>query len=185
MHTDTFDRIVRTLWSTLDRRGALRAMGAGLLAAYPRHAAARQAMAQTEPAPDTCAADTDCSDGDLDPCTGAACVDGLCTYFIVDCIPGYACCGNGACCPAGEPGSCLADTDCAPIGLHPCEGVRCEGGACVPFLVTCASGFACCGNGACCPEDGGCFADADCDAYHSPLGARCASGVCVPSVKPG
>jgi hypothetical protein len=68
----------------------------------------------------------------------------------------------------------------------PCEGVRCEGGSCVPFLATCAPDFVCCGNGVCCPVGNGCVADTDCAAFPSllGLGTRCISGVCVPGTAP-
>ena len=178
-----FDSLVRTFGMRSDRRRTLRLVAAGLLANWGARMVARNAGAQDTPPSDTCAEDAACVDGDLDPCTGGACVDGLCTYFIVDCIPGHVCCGNGECCPADESGGCLADTDCVPMSGEPCEGVRCEGGACVPFLATCAPDFACCGNGTCCPSNGGCVVDSDCPAFPSPwsAGPRCISGVCVPS----
>lgn len=179
-----FDRIARTLAHGTNRRRALEVLAGWLLAVVGRSSSWQTAAAQLAPDPATCTQDADCLDGDLDPCTGGACVEGLCTYFIVDCIPGHVCCGDGACCPTGNPGSCLADADCVPISADPCEGVRCEGGACVPFLVTCAPDFACCANGACCPgAQGQCAVDGDCPAFPSPLGtsARCVSGVCVPT----
>jgi hypothetical protein len=37
-----------------------------------------------------------------DPCTGAVCEAGSCSYTSVACIPGYICCGNGECCAEGE-----------------------------------------------------------------------------------
>jgi len=179
-----FDGIVRALGVKRDRRRMLQVASAALLATWGSRVAWRRAGAQDLPAPDTCIADADCQDADADPCTGAACVDGLCTYFIVDCIPGHVCCGNGECCPTSEPGTCLADADCLPMSSDPCEGVRCEGGTCVPFLVTCAPGFACCGNGTCCPTGSGCAVDADCPTFPLPwglIGTHCIGGVCVPS----
>jgi hypothetical protein len=172
-----FDRIAR-IWGTgTNRRRALRLIGSGVLASSWL-GRGKTTVAQTSTAQTTCTQDADCADGDSDSCTGAACVDGSCTFFIVSCIPGTICCGNGECCPAGEPGGCLADTDCSPTSGDPCEGVRCESGGCVTFMVDCTPGFVCCGNGVCCPVTGACFADADC----AGLGAnnRCISGVCVP-----
>jgi len=134
----------------------LRALGAGVLLSWGLGRSSGRIAAQEVLAPVACVQDGDCVDADADPCTGAACLDGTCAFFVVDCIPGHVCCGNGTCCPAGETEGCLADTDCVPTSGDPCEGVRCEGGACVPFLVTCAPDFACCGNGTCCPSDGGC-----------------------------
>ena len=185
MDGDAFDRIARFWGTCTDRRRALRLLGAGVIAGtwFGR---GKLIAAQTSTVEMTCLQDADCLDGDIDPCTGGACVDGLCTYFIVDCIPGHTCCGNGACCPTGEPGSCMADTDCVPMSSNPCEGIRCEGGACVPFLATCAPDFICCGNGTCCPSNGGCATDSDCSALSSSwgLGTRCVSGVCVPTPRP-
>lgn len=181
-----FDAFVRTCGKKRARRRTLQIVGTGLLVAWGSRLVARTAGAQETSAPDACAEDAECFDGDLDPCTGGGCVDGLCTYFIVDCIPGYVCCGNGECCPGGEPGSCETDADCALSGDDPCAGVRCEGGSCVPFLVPCAAGFACCGNGTCCPTNSRCVVDADCPAVAEPwgTGTRCVSGVCVPSSAP-
>ena len=48
---------------------------------------------------DHCQTDADCDDGDGDPCTGARCENGACTYAIASCAPGFVCCGNGECCP--------------------------------------------------------------------------------------
>lgn len=56
-----------------------------------------------------CTQDAVCVDGDLDSCTSGACVDGTCTFFIVDCLPGYACCGNGACCLTSDGTASLGD----------------------------------------------------------------------------
>jgi hypothetical protein len=153
-----FDRIVRSWATRTNRRRALRFMGIGSLVAWWQRTGPDSAAQETqEPVP--CAQDADCLDGDADACTGATCVDGFCTYFIVDCIPGHICCGNGACCPVEEGGSCLADTDCLVVSEDPCAGTRCEGGSCVPFLATCAPDFACCGNGVCCPVGDGCAED--------------------------
>lgn len=179
MNEDRFDRVARAWATAADRRRLIRLLGTGLLAFVGSRRQRRDAAAQGF----ACVEDAECADGDLDPCTGATCVDGLCTYFIVDCIPGFACCGNGACCPAGAGGTCLTDADCVPGSGDPCEGGRCEGGTCVPFLVACAPGFACCGNGACCPVNNGCATDLDCAALAGAPGARtrCVSGVCVPA----
>jgi hypothetical protein len=180
-----FDRIARSWATRTNRRRALRFLGIGSVIAW-WHRAARDSAAQEIAGPAPCSQDADCVDGDADACTGGTCLDGLCAYFIVDCIPGHICCGNGACCPVEEGDSCLADSDCMSASGDPCEGARCEGGSCVPFLATCAPDFACCGNGICCPVGGGCVADADCTAFSSVLGlgTRCISGVCVPGTAP-
>ena len=179
MDGQRFDCIVRTLETSGDRRAVLQAAIASLFALLGSRLIVREADAQDSLAPEACTDDADCLDGDTDSCRGATCVNGFCTYFIVDCISGYTCCGNGECCATGEEGGCLADTDCAPTSDDPCEGVRCDGGNCAPFLVACAPGLACCGNGVCCPVAGRCFEDMDC----ADLGARtrCVSGVCVPA----
>ena len=177
MNGNAFDRIARIWSKPTDRRGVLRLMGAGVMTGSWL-SRGKTIAAQTTAEQMTCAQDADCSDGDADPCTGAACVDGFCTFFIVSCIPGTTCCGNGECCPAGEPSGCLADADCSPASDDPCEGLRCEDGQCVPFLVTCASDLACCGSGLCCPVAGSCLADTDCAGLLTR--SRCISGVCVP-----
>jgi hypothetical protein len=180
-----FDRIARSLAARTNRRRALRFVGIGSLVAWWNRAR-QDSAAQESLGPTPCSQDADCVDGDADACTGATCVDGLCTYFIVDCIPSHVCCGNGSCCPVDEGESCLGDTDCVAASDDPCAGARCEGGSCVPFLATCEPDFACCGNGACCPVGGGCVVDADCASSPSVLGgtARCISGVCVPGATP-
>lgn len=157
MNERLFDRFTRALATRAGRREALRFAVAALLAASGASRRRRDAGAQVPPGPLICRQDPECLDSDLDPCTGAACVDGLCVYFIVDCIPGTVCCGNGQCCPPGESGTCLTDGDCPQRARGgPCEGVRCEAGRCTPFLVSCAPGFICCGGGQCCPGDDEC-----------------------------
>ncbi len=181
-----FDRVARSLATPAARRRVLWLLAATIVAGWNSHHSWHAATAQRSEDPLGCTQDAECVDGDGDPCTGGACVDGLCTYFIVDCIPGHVCCGNGACCPVEESGGCLADIDCVPVRDDPCGGVRCEAGSCVPFLATCAPDFACCGNGTCCPRNGGCVVDGDCPASASPwgAGARCVSGACVPTATP-
>lgn len=174
-----FDRMARSLAQRADRRGILQRLAAGLLAGVWSRQWGHGAAAQDGGNPLPCTQDAECVDDDLNACTGGACVDGMCTFFIVDCLSGYACCGNGVCCPPEGSADCLADTDCVPQGDDPCEGVRCDGGTCAPFLVACAPDFACCGNGVCCPVANGCTADADCVGPGAR--SRCVSGVCVPA----
>ena len=45
-----------------------------------------------------CLADLDCAS--TDPCIHSRCETGHCVAMIVDCAPGYVCCGNAECCPA-------------------------------------------------------------------------------------
>lgn len=174
-----FDRVARVLATSAGRRGALRLLGAGLLAGSFSRRTGDGVAAQESAGPIPCGQDDDCRDADLDPCTGGACLDGLCTYFIVDCIPGHVCCGNGTCCPTGEANGCVADTDCAQASDDPCAGVRCDNGACVSFLAACAPESACCGNGVCCATAAGCATDGDCAGLDAR--PRCVSGVCVPA----
>lgn len=174
-----FDRMTRSLGQRADRRGMLQRLAAGLLAGLWVRQARYGTAAQDGGDPLPCTQDAECVDGDANSCTGGACVDGMCTFFIVDCIPGYACCGNGACCPTEGSADCLTDTDCLAQSDDLCEGLRCDGGTCTPFLAACTPDFACCGNGVCCPVANGCAEDTDCVG----LGARsrCISGVCVPA----
>ena len=99
------------------------------------------------PPPSTCQTDADCLDGDADPCTGATCTDGTCAFFIVDCVPGHVCCGNGECCPF----ECQTTADCPPDPTG-CNSVGCtDDGRCVSTLIacTCATEGAPCGDGCC------------------------------------
>ena len=159
MDGQQFDELVRVAAIGANRRQVLRALAVGLAGSlvFPNRkpgVAAQDAGAQ---GPAKCATDSDCVDPDTDPCTGATCEGGTCAFFIVDCIPGYVCCGNGECCPDTGSGQCQSDADCAEGDGDPCTGARCENGACTYHIATCAPGFVCCGNGECCPEaaDGG------------------------------
>jgi hypothetical protein len=96
----------------------------------------------------TCTQDADCQDGDADHCTGATCQEGFCTFFIVTCIPGTTCCGNGECCPVEATGGCTADTDCVETSGDPCWRAMCANGTCLSQRVTCPPGEFC-RDGAC------------------------------------
>ena len=149
MDGHAFDRMAR-LWAiTTDRRRTLRLIGAGVIAGTGigrgKPAAAQPSVAQT-----TCAQDADCQDGDADPCTGGLCQEGFCTFFIVSCIEGTTCCGNGECCTAGGTGGCTTDADCAQTSADPCWGTRCVTGACVVRHVECPPGEFC-REGTCAP----------------------------------
>jgi Raf kinase inhibitor-like YbhB/YbcL family protein len=56
----------------------------------------------TEDSGEPCSQDSDCIPAEPNPCTGAVCDAGSCSYTSVHCIRGYICCGNGECCPEGE-----------------------------------------------------------------------------------
>ena len=175
MDGQRFDDLTR-VWATgASRRWILRALvgsAAGALAVGSRLIGA----AAQEAGPTTCVSDSDCVDPDTDPCTGASCVDGACSVFIVDCIPGYVCCGNGECCP--ETAQCQSDADCVPSEQDSCIGVTCENGACVEFIVDCVPGYVCCGNGQCCPanpcqSDADCVSDNPCEVGHCQADGTC------------
>jgi hypothetical protein len=53
---------------------------------------------EDETAPPGCTSDADCAT--TDPCVLSRCDSGLCVSLVVDCAPGYACCGIAECCPA-------------------------------------------------------------------------------------
>ena len=98
MDGHAFDRMAR-LWGTnTDRRRALQLIGTGVMAGSWLNRGSKTAAAQSSGAQMTCTQNADCQDGDADPCTGGICQEGFCTFFIVSCIPGTTCCGNGECC---------------------------------------------------------------------------------------
>lgn len=134
-----FDAIARASAGANNRRELLRAIAALVCGGVGFELRGKPTRAQS---PAACVQNSDCFGGAADPCTGASCDGGLCTYFIVSCIPGFVCCGNGACCPAAA--QCQSDLDCAEATDDPCAGATCENGVCVPFILTCAAGFVCC-----------------------------------------
>jgi hypothetical protein len=176
------DHFARELGTAVDRRGALRAVAGVLLAVAFTWRSHRRGLAQ-ETLPPPCRSDDDCLGDGLDTCMGAYCLDGVCETFVVDCLPGDVCCGNGSCCPGTGVIGCFADADCAIASDDPCLVARCESGQCAMLIVDCAPGFSCCGSGECCPvESTGCVTDADCGL--TAAGAcghhRCLDGVCLP-----
>ena len=124
--------------------------------------------------PATCQQDADCVDADADPCTGGRCEGGMCTFTNVFCAPGFVCCGNGECCSEASPeaGACASDADCQNADADPCTGVRCEGGTCAPYILTCIAGFTCCG--------GECVADCP-DGQGVDANCQCPGGTASPS----
>jgi hypothetical protein len=150
VHGQSFDRIIR-LWGTnTDRRRALQLIGTGVMAGSWLNRGSKTAAAQSSAAQLTCTQDADCQDGDADPCTGGICQEGFCTFFIVSCIAGTTCCGNGECCPVESTENCTADVDCAQTSHDSCWGTRCVTGACEVRHVECPAG-AYCRDGACVP----------------------------------
>jgi hypothetical protein len=154
------DGIARKLAAGTDRRRAVQMVGAGLLAAWWSERRRLGAAAQSDEGSSACTDDDDCRGSPVNPCYGATCVGGRCLGYVADCQAGYACCGQGACCPQQEALPCAVDADCVE-GDDPCAGGRCESGTCVPFRATCAPGTTCCANGSCCPLPEDCISDAD------------------------
>jgi hypothetical protein len=144
-----FDRMARLWATTTDRRRTLRLIGAGVIAGTGI-GNGKSAAAQTSVAQMTCTQDADCQDGDADPCTGGLCQEGFCTFFIVSCIEGTTCCGNGECCTTGGTGGCTADADCVQAGDDPCWKATCLTGACAVRHVECPAGEFC-RDGTCAP----------------------------------
>ncbi len=144
-----FDHMARLWATTTDRRRMLRLIGASVIATSWL-SRGKVAAAQTSVAQMTCTQDVDCQDGDADPCTGGICQEGFCTFFIVSCIAGTTCCGNGECCTAGGTGGCTVDADCVQTSSDPCWRATCADGICLSQRVTCAPGEFC-RDGRCAP----------------------------------
>ena len=144
-----FDGLTKAWGTGTDRRGLLRLAAASLFALWARRGGV-SAAAQEAYNPGICVTDEDCQDGDGSDCTGASCLDGMCAYFVVDCMPGYVCCGNGACCPSGGTTTCTVDADCVVADPDPCVGAKCLDGACAPYILTCTPDHTCL-MGACVP----------------------------------
>ena len=137
-----FDRMARLWATTTDRRRTLCLIGAGVIAGTGI-GRGKSAAAQTSVAQMTCTQDAECQDGDGDPCTGGLCQEGFCTFFIVSCIPGTICCGNGECCPVEATGGCTADAGCVQTSSDPCWRAVCTNGTCLSQRVTCPPGEFC------------------------------------------
>lgn len=114
------------------------------------------ATAKPDTTDGSCAADTDCPDGEL--CTVDRCIEGVCTHTPAD----GATCEDGNKCTTGEV----------------CAAGACSGGAAVP----CDDGSACTSD-TCNPESGGCVyptIEGACDDGNPcTTGDHCASGKCV------
>jgi hypothetical protein len=101
MDGQSFDRLVRMAGMTRDRRQLLQGLVASVTATLALRLGVVTAPAQvvTEDSGETCSQDSDCAPAEPDPCTGAFCDAGTCTYTSVACMRGHVCCGNGECCP--------------------------------------------------------------------------------------
>ena len=150
MDARRFDGLTKAWGTRTGRRETLRLAAIGLLALWTARRGETRADAQDAFNPGACVLDEDCQDGDGSECTGASCLGGMCAYFVVDCMPGYVCCGNGACCPSGGVATCAADADCVTADPDPCVGAKCLEGACAPYILTCAPDHTCL-KGACVP----------------------------------
>ena len=107
MQAHRFDSLMRTLTAPGSRRRLLRGFAVtaatGLALRLSTGAVAGQVV--SEDSGETCTEDSDCIPAEPDPCTGAVCDAGSCSYTSVACMPGYVCCGNGECCPEGDAGT--------------------------------------------------------------------------------
>jgi hypothetical protein len=143
MDGNQFDALTRALASSPSRRGMLRAVAAGALAAIGFHQRADAAPPVNCPVHDLC-------NGACCAPTAEACCAGKCVTVSVDRIQCAAC---GKTCPAGE--TCCGETcrllrtdpnNCGACG-HDCGHGRCVKGACA-----CDSGYKLC-NGVCINPD--------------------------------
>lgn len=171
MDDSRFDGLVRLFGAEMGRRGLLRSLttvAAGLVSWRAGAAGAQTECAEpcgrNEVCIDgrcvkSCTEDRQCRNRRGDPCLGGRCEAGICVEFIVDCAPGYACCGNGECCPApcATPSECVTGDPCI-VGTCGVDGV-CQFARREPCLpcasdAECAAGDLCC-QGVCvgaCPE---------------------------------
>jgi hypothetical protein len=126
------DCLIRHVSTWADRRRVVTGITATLLASISWRGA-NHVSAQEQIVPGRCTQDAQCQTGGLGPCVGATCEEGSCTFFSVDCVRGYVCCGNGACCVVDASGSCSASADCAQPRSHQghhCRNARCVEGTC-------------------------------------------------------
>jgi hypothetical protein len=144
-----FAVLTRAFAGRAGRRETLFLAAWGLLGGRQAHTDATPA-AQVVNSPGTCVSDLDCETEGQGGCLAASCIGGRCLSYVVDCMEGSVCCGNGQCCPAGETHACLSDADCAVLGANPCAGARCVAGTCASYILTCAPDHTC-RKGACVP----------------------------------
>jgi len=176
MDAERFDRMTRWLASERDRRRVVGGLVGVVASAGLGIGRGRRVVGQAAPPVETCAKDIDCAETVTDPCTGSSCIDGVCATFVVECAPGFTCCGDAQCCATG---GCQADAECPNTGIDPCTSSRCQAGGCVQVTVACAAGSVCCGAGQCCPLP--CLTDLDCAIVDTdPCNiATCVEGSCV------
>jgi hypothetical protein len=104
MQAHRFDSLMRTLAAPGTRRRLLRGFVVTATTGLALRLSFGPVAAQVvnEDSGETCSQDSDCMPAEPDPCAGAVCDAGSCSYTSVACIPGYICCGNGECCAEGE-----------------------------------------------------------------------------------
>jgi len=106
-----FATLVRTVVAPRTRRHLLQRLAAMGIATLGLRLGTVTVAGQVVSTDETCRQDSDCLPAEPDPCTGAYCDAGSCTYTSVACMRGHLCCGNGECCLEGE-----ADTRAAGTG---------------------------------------------------------------------
>ncbi len=139
-----FDGLARILSGDTDRRGALRALAAVVVAGGSGATAAAKASRAWH-----CSSKADCRQRIDDRCMRARCRRGKCSFVAIRCAGGSHCCRNGRCCENDPTPACASDDDCA--SSDPCVRSHCSAGHCISLVVDCVPGYACCESGKCCP----------------------------------
>ena len=108
-----FDALVRNATTTRSRRQLIHGLAATAVASVAVRLGILVTAGQvvTEDSGETCSQDSDCMPAEPDPCSGAFCDAGSCTYTSVACMRGHVCCGNGECCREGEANASPDVTD--------------------------------------------------------------------------
>ena len=125
MEGHRFDSLMRTLAAPGSRRRLLQGFvvtaTTGLALRLSTGTVAAQVVTDSD---ETCTQNSDCMPAEPDPCTGAVCDAGSCSYTSVACIPGYVCCGNGECCAEGEVDAGLDVTSGDAAGSDESDGAQ-------------------------------------------------------------
>jgi hypothetical protein len=126
MEGHRFDSLMRILAASKSRRRLLHGFvvtaTTGLALRLSTGAVAGQVV--SEDSGETCSQDSDCVLAEPDPCTGAFCDAGSCSYTSVACMRGHVCCGNGECCPEGEVDAGLDVTSGDAAGSDESDGAQ-------------------------------------------------------------
>lgn len=152
-----FDRVAKTVASSVSRRSLLKTLAGAATAALIGTANATGARAATKRAPgELCRKDGECASGFCGARDATGRQRCLC-QSANDCGPGKAC-TSGTCtivCPAGSKpcgNDCISLTSCCTAG--DCNGTTCQNGLCVCGSTTCGAGQVCDTSGVC---SNGCF----------------------------